>query len=61
MPRTHEKQQEPRSVKLKLDTRLFEVHLCGRRKNSVTVHIIPVGQAAECEPDGRWEPGRKRP
>lgn len=59
MPDTRVRPETPRSVKLKVDTRHFEVHLCGKKKNAVTVHIVPAGQAAECEPDYRWAPERK--
>ena len=51
---------KPGSVKLKLDTRLFGAHLCGRTPNSVTVHIFRLDEKVECEPDARWEPRAKR-
>ncbi|HEY0174172.1 MAG TPA: hypothetical protein VGB98_24350 [Pyrinomonadaceae bacterium] len=58
----HRQSDKPQSVKLKVDTREFEVHLCGRKKNSVTIHIFRPGEVVECEPDVRpaWEPGRGR-
>jgi hypothetical protein len=54
----HSPEQKPGSVKLKLDTREYDAHLCGRTKNGVTVHIFRRDAPVECEPDWlpRWEP-----
>jgi hypothetical protein len=59
MPEPQKRPEVP-SVKLRLDTRQHDAHLCGRKKNAVTVHIFPAGQPPECEEDERWEPERRR-
>lgn len=55
---SHEPDRKPGSVKINLDTREFDAHLCGRKKNGVTVHIFRRAEEVECEPDERprWEP-----